>query len=147
MVEVLFTAGLILIGLIFGSRSEKKHFAELEQREMFLQKRISVRTDCGPHLESGETFLVAVSVVVAVDYFKTFIGGLKNIFGGSMKTHESLLLRARREAICRAQREAICRAQEKALKLGARELIDVHLQTTFLDQLGAEVSVYATAVR
>lgn len=139
MVEVLFTAGLILIGLIFGSRSEKKHFAELEQREMFLQKRISVRTDCGPHLESGETFLVAVSVVVAVDYFKTFIGGLKNIFGGSMKTHESLLLRARREAICRAQ--------EKALKLGARELIDVHLQTTFLDQLGAEVSVYATAVR
>lgn len=138
MVELLLTAGLILIGLIFGSRNEKKHFAELEQRETYLRTRITVRTDCGPEIKSGQTFLVSASVVVAVDYFKTFIGGLRNIFGGSMKSHESLLWRARREAICRAQ--------EKALKLGAQELVDVHISTTFLDQLGAEVSVYATAV-
>ncbi|MNL50651.1 hypothetical protein D3C87_1736840 [compost metagenome] len=56
-----------------------------------------------------------------------------------MSTHETLLDRARREAVCRMR--------EHALKQGAKEVIDVHLETSFLDQLGVEVSAYGTAVR
>jgi uncharacterized protein YbjQ (UPF0145 family) len=47
----------------------------------------------------------------------------------------------------RARREAILRAREAAVKLGAREIVDLHIECNFLDQMGVEVSAYATAVR
>jgi uncharacterized protein YbjQ (UPF0145 family) len=82
---------------------------------------------------------VVGSVVVASDAFKDFVGGLKSFFGGRMGAQESLLDRARREAICRLR--------ESALSQGAKEVVDVHIVTSFLDQMGAEVSAYGTAVR
>ncbi|MFT6733724.1 MAG: hypothetical protein ACJAS9_001914 [Polaribacter sp.] len=36
-----------------------------------------------------------------MDYFKRFLAGLRNIFGGRVVTYESLVDRARREAILR----------------------------------------------
>ncbi|MNT77276.1 hypothetical protein D3C72_2163720 [compost metagenome] len=76
---------------------------------------------------------------MASDYFKNFVGQLRSFFGGRLSTHETLLDRARREAVCRMR--------ETALKKGATQVVDVHLETSFLDQLGVEVSAYGTAVK
>lgn len=130
---------LIVIGYLVGGSRERKHYARLRMREHRLLSRVPMRSDCGPKLHSGEVFLVEGSVVVASDYFKNFIGNLRNFFGGRMASHESLLDRARREAVCRMR--------ERALKQGANQVIDVHIETSFLDQLGVEVSAYGTAVR
>lgn len=138
MWELGITVALLALGYFFGSAREKAHFEDLKTREAQYLTRIPIRTDPGPELQSGRTFLVTASVVVASDYFKNFIGTFRNFFGGRMKNHESLLDRARREALCRLR--------ERALQRGATQIVDVHLETNFLDQLGAEVSAYGTAV-
>ena len=45
--------------------------------------------------------LVSGSAVISVDYFKRILFSLRNIFGGNVKSYESLLERARREALLR----------------------------------------------
>jgi uncharacterized protein YbjQ (UPF0145 family) len=108
-------------------------------REDTLLHSLPTRSDKGPRLTTGETFLVTGSVVVASDYFKNFVGSLRNFFGGRMSFHETLLDRARREAVTRMR--------EKAQQLGAQQVVDVHIETSFIDQMGAEVSAYGTAIK
>ena len=52
-----------------------------------------------------ESTLIAGSVVISVDYFKRFLAGLRAIFGGRIKSYESLLDRARREALMRIKQK------------------------------------------
>jgi uncharacterized protein YbjQ (UPF0145 family) len=137
--EILISIIVILVGFFVGGAREKKHFEDLKRREAALLAKVPTRNIAGPKLTSGTTFLVMGSVVVASDAFKDFVGGLKSFFGGRMGAQESLLDRARREAICRLR--------ESALSQGAKEVVDVHIVTSFLDQMGAEVSAYGTAIR
>lgn len=139
MVEIGFTVVLLLVGFFFGSAREKKHMQELREREMKMMHSIPTRSDRGPKLQNQMTFLVSGNVVIASDYFKNFVGQLRSLFGGRLSTHETLLDRARREALVRMR--------EKALQLGATHVVDVHLETSFLDQLGVEVAAYGTAVK
>ncbi len=129
----------IVIGFFIGGAREKKHFAELKVREAALLSRLPTRSTPGQKLAGGQAFLVVGSVVVASDAFKNFIGALKSFFGGRMNAQEALLDRARREAVCRLR--------ESALQKGAKEVLDLHIETSYLDQMGVEVCAYATAVR
>lgn len=138
MIELGISLALLAAGFWFGSRNEKTHFNYLKAAEKELSN-ISVRSDKGQRLEQGEFFLVTGNVVIASDYFKNFVGAIKNFFGGRMTNQENLLQRARREAVIRMQMQA----KEK----GAAEIRDVHITTSFIDQLGVEVSVYGTAVK
>lgn len=139
MYDLLMTAGLLILGFVVGSRREKKHFAQLQRREAALLTRLPTLAHAGLKLQSGQTFLVMGSVVVASDYFKNFIGALKSFFGGRMQAQEALLDRARREAVCRMR--------ENALARGASEVVHVHIETAFLDKKGVEVCAYATAIQ
>ncbi len=139
MFELTVFLGLLATGYFVGSAREKKHFSELIIREKDLLSKIPYRSDPGPILSTGETFLVCSSVVIASDFFKNFVGNLRNFFGGRMTTHESLLDRARREAVCRLR--------EKAQAKGASEIVNVRIETAFLDQLGIEISAFGTAIK
>jgi uncharacterized protein YbjQ (UPF0145 family) len=129
----------ILVGFFVGGAREKRHFEELKVREGALLARLPTRADRGSRVQSVETFLVTGNVVIAADSFKTFVGGLKSFFGGSMGVYETMLDRARREAVCRLR--------ESAVSQGATEIVDLHIETSYLDQLGVEVSAYGTAIR
>lgn len=129
----------ILIGFFIGGAREKKHFAQLREREAALLSKLPTRADRGNKLVGVETYLVTGNVVVAGDAFKSFVSGIKSFFGGSMGAYETLLDRARREAVCRLR--------ESALSSGAKEIVDLHIETSYLDQIGVEVSAYATAIR
>ena len=50
--------------------------------------------------------LVSGSAVISIDYFKRLLASLRNIFGGTIKSYESLLDRARREALLRMRESA-----------------------------------------
>jgi len=86
--------------------------------------------------------LIAGSVVVASDYFKSFTAGLINIFGGHVTPYESLLDRGRREAILRLKHEAE--------QLNADYVFNIKFETTRIatgGRLGAiEVLTYGTAL-
>ena len=139
MIELAFTALLVVLGFFIGGYRERRHYEDLKAREMRLLSLVPARTDRGPKIQEAETFLVATSVVVAADYFKTFVGNLRNFFGGRLSTHETLLDRARREALCRLR--------QKAFQKGATEIVELRLETSFIDQMGVEVTSYGTAVK
>ena len=139
MLDLFIGAIIVLVGFFIGGAREKKHVEQLRVREAALLAKVPTRADRGIKVTAGDAFLVTGSVVVASDAFKSFIGALKNFFGGRMTAQENLLDRARREAVCRLR--------ENALAQGAREVVDLHIETSFLDQMGVEVSAYGTALR
>ena len=50
--------------------------------------------------------MVSGEVVISGDYFKNFVAGIKNFFGGRLTPFESIMDRARREAILRMREKA-----------------------------------------
>jgi len=98
---------LLVLGFVFGRRAERNHYESIIKREDELRS-IIVTTDRLPPTEyiHHQSQLVTGSVVIAVDYFKVVTAGLRTLIGGRLKSYESLLDRARREAILRMQAEA-----------------------------------------
>lgn len=122
-----------------GSSREKKHYEQLLVREEQLRP-LAARADKIVNWQTAqESKLVSASVVIAGDYFKTVIAGLKSLIGGTLNSQESLLDRARREALIRLK--------EKAKKMGASEIVGLRLEATSLDQAGVEIHAYGTAIR
>ncbi len=136
---------LLSAGYFFGRRAEKKHYQSIFAREEELRHVVvlSIRFP-PPGKLSLDTSLVCGNVVVSVDYFKTFVSGLRNLVGGNMTAYESLLDRARREAILRMQ--------QQAADLGATTVINLKFETSRISGnagqgLGSvEVLAYGTAL-
>ena len=144
MSGILFAGLLLLIGIIFGSMNERKHFAQIERAEAELSdiKILNIKT-LPDNLEKGGA-LVTGNVVIAVDYFKVFIAGFIMFFGGRMGAYEKMMERARREALVRMQREA--------KRLGADAIYNTRIEFSAVGQRpnkigGAELLAYGTAVR
>jgi len=134
---------LLLIGYIFGRYAEKRHYREIIRRERELQNLPAVATKALPQIPNLDCALVTGSVVISVDYFKQFLAGLRNIFGGRVTSYETLLDRARREAQLRMK--------EQARDMGARIICNVKLETSSISKGGrnsigsVEILAYGTA--
>lgn len=101
-------AGLLLIMFVWGGFIERAHFRSLEAREAEMLD-IVVTTTKKPSADAlAETppRLVCGTAVISSDYFKTWLFGLRNVFGGESKTYTRLFERARREALLRMKEEA-----------------------------------------
>ena len=141
---ILFAGLLLLVGIVFGSMNERKHFASIQRAEAELSdiKVLNIKT-LPDNLEKGGA-LVTGNVVIAVDYFKVFIAGFIMLFGGRMSAYEKMMERARREALIRLQREA--------KKLGADAIYNTRIEFSAVGQRpnkigGAELLAYGTAVK
>jgi uncharacterized protein YbjQ (UPF0145 family) len=137
---------LLMIGFGIGSAVEHAHLRELDRREASLRGMVATNlrnAPVGVHASSGE--LVAGSVVIGSDYFKTVVAGLKKLIGGEVRSFERMMERARREALCRML--------EEAQRRGARVVINVRYETSSIGGMGAnkrpmaEVMAYGTALR
>lgn len=137
---------LLIIGTYFsGTIIEKRHFKKIQQREIALIRRPVIahgkRWRTKKNIKKIE--LVTGEVVIAGDYFKTFVADLKNFFGGRLTSFESVLDRARREAVLRMREKA----------KNAHIIVNVKLETAMLnnDQMKASppqcaVIAYGTAI-
>lgn len=139
--------GFILVtlaGFIFGRMSERRHFKSLIKREGELSDILTVSTRSGAAADMTHPNLVSGSVVVANDAFKKLMAGFRIFFGGPIRSYESLMERARREAIVRMK--------EQAREQGHKVILNVRLETaTILGKSGAnvgslEVLAYGTAL-
>ena len=136
---------LMTAGFVFGRIAEKRHYKSIIAREKALHNVLCSSERNLPDLGHVEGMLVSGSVVVSVDYFKRFVAGLRNIFGGRVSAYESLLDRARREAMLRMKAEA--HAQ------GASSIWNVRLETSSIyknsrQSVGSvEVLAYGTAIK
>ena len=101
---------LLLLGLGYsaGTWAEKRHYKSIKEREKALIRipAVTMKTVDIPEERIRSAHLVYGSAVISVDYFKRILAGLRNIFGGTVTSYESLIDRARREAMLRMKEMA-----------------------------------------
>ena len=119
---------LIALGLILGRRTEKRHFESLAKRERELKGFLvsDLKGFPGEVLPEKGSSMVFAEAVIATDYLKTFLAKIKKILGGELKSYESLMERARREAMVRMLQEAkflrhnaVCNVRMDTADIGA----------------------------
>lgn len=144
MFELVVVLCLLVVGYTSGQFLERRHFSSIEQRERDLLGLVtsSSKRPLGQIPAPRRVELVQGACVISVDYFKRFVAGLRQLFGGNVRGYETLLDRARREAILRLKES--CR--------DANQVINLRIETSSItkgrgDQIGSiEVHAYATAI-
>lgn len=146
MIDLFIWLALILVGFLVGKGVEMHHFRRLNQREAELKDIIVTNLKTVPEqFENSQPFLVMGSAVIATDYFKVFVSGLRGLFGGEMKAYVTLMERARREAMLRML--------EQTRSQGAGVVWNVRYETSTMGGQrrkkpgGVEVLVYGTALK
>jgi len=99
---------LMALGYTAGTFAEKRHYRSIHAREQALLRlpAITTRTSHYPDAQIESADLVLGSAVISVDFFKQFVAALRKIFGGTVRSYETLLDRARREAVLRMKEVA-----------------------------------------
>jgi uncharacterized protein YbjQ (UPF0145 family) len=107
-IQIGIVGGLILLGLLAGRYTERKHLRELDCREGVLRGMIVSNLKCFPGgaLPTPTPALIVGEASIASDYLKTLLASLRNLIGGEVRSFESLQMRARREATLRVMEQA-----------------------------------------
>ncbi len=146
MIDLIIFITLVVLGYSMGTLAEKRHFRSIEQREAdhLGQPIVTLEKTAIPDGQIESATMVSGSAVISVDYFKRLLASLRNIFGGTVKSYESLLDRARREALLR-MREAAS---------DARIIVNVRIETTSIGRRAnkkgvgcVEAIAYGTALK
>ncbi len=137
---------LLLAAYSVGTFFEKRHYSSIKKREIEMLDLPAVNLKKVP----GEKKIVGVqmvsgSAVISLDYFKRVLASLRMLLGGRVRSYESLIDRARREAVLRMKQS--CR-----MKNGL--IINVRVETSSIgksandkNQVGSvEALAYGTAI-
>ncbi len=108
MIDLIVFLSLLALGYGAGTWAEKRHYRSIVEREraMLGLPAVTIKSVDIPEHQIRSTQLVYGSAVISVDYFKRILASLRNLFGGKVKSYESLLDRARREALLRMKEMA-----------------------------------------
>lgn len=139
--QIVWFVGLLLLGYIIGSVVERRHRRSILRREKAMNALPAIASRHPPEDAAYVQHLVSGSVVIGSDYFKTFLSGLINLFGGRVTPFESLIDRARREALLRMKAEAE--------SIDARYVFNVKYETARISMgrvPALEVLAYGTAL-
>lgn len=139
-----------MVAFAVGEVIERRHLASIRSREKRWSRLPAVTLERLPRPRGwteDQSGLVTGHVVVSVDHFKRFVAGLRAIFGGRVRSYESLLDRARREAILRVK--------QRAMQQGFHAVVNLRLETTRLANsrrkgrgtAGIEVLAFGTGIR
>lgn len=133
--------GLLVVGFGFGQFAERRHLKSIIARELRANDLPAIASRYPPEDRRYDQILVTGSVVIATDYFKSFMASLINLFGGRVTPFESLIDRARREALLRMKADAEVR--------GAAYVFNVKYETSRIGSgrvPAMEVLAYGTAM-
>lgn len=144
------TLATLVVAFFVGEWIERRHYKSIRSRERRWARLpvLTLRSLPNPRGWSPErSGLVTGHTVVSVDYFKRFLASLRGIFGGRVRSYESLMDRARREAILRLK--------EMAMRQGYHAVVNVRLETSTLARstrknkgtAGVEVLAFGTGIR
>lgn len=108
MIDLIVFLSLLALGYGAGTWAEKRHYRSIQRRETDLigMPALTMKNAGVPEDQIRSTRMVVGSAVISVDYFKRILASLRNIFGGQVKSYESLVDRARREAVLRMKEMA-----------------------------------------
>ncbi len=137
---------LTLVAYGVGTFVEKRHYKSIKKREVETLDLPAVnikRIPTGKQITGIQ--MVSGSAVISLDYFKRVVASLKMLLGGRVRTYESLIDRARREAILR---------MKQSCKNNTGMILNVRVETSSIgksanskNQIGSiEAIAYGTAV-
>lgn len=136
----------LLLGTIFGRIAERRHFASIAKREEELKDiKIYSAKKLPKDARAVDQPFVSGFVVISHDYLKSIFAAFRKIFGGRIRSYETLAKRSKREAVLRLKENA--RAQ------GARAVYNVRIDTSSVSKGMGKVAVtveafaYGTAVK
>ena len=145
MYNLIILLALLILGYGFGRYAEARHYRSIIKREEQYRGVPAIAIRFPPVMTPRpETVLVSGSVVIAEDYFKRFLFGLRTLVGGRIKSYETLLDRGRREAILRMK--------QQTAELGGTMVFNIKIDTAGIasgrkNGIGAiEVHAYGTAI-
>ncbi len=137
---------LLVSAYAIGTFVEKRHYQSIKKREIemldlpvvTIKKVPTEKNIVGIQMVSG-------SAVISLDYFKRVLASLRMLIGGRVRTYESLIDRARREAVLR---------MKQACKSKNGLIINVRIETSSIgksandkNQVGSiEALAYGTAI-
>jgi len=106
---LMFIGPLVFFGLVIGRTVEKRHFRRLDEFDAQHQDFLITQLKSFPMAVAGEPdpSLVVAEVVIASDYLKSWFAKWRNLFGGEIRTFQTLQTRAKREAVARLTASAI----------------------------------------
>jgi len=146
LIQLIWQILMIPVALVVGRFQERKHTRSLDERDALYR---GIRVTNLKRVTDPETVTTATAVighvVIATDYYKTFVTSLKRLIGGELKAAQTLLIRARREALLRMIAEAH--------QLGATEVWNVRFSFSNIYALSnqanmqVEMIAYGTAVK
>ncbi len=144
--QIVPVAVLLILGFVVGQWRERSHFQSLIRREAEFGDLSIVNLKTVPHPEQvTRAELVCGDAVIATDYFKGFSARLRNIVGGELRSYETLMERARREATLRVLAQA--------RTIGATEVWNIRYETSNIRSasrrnpaVSVEVFAFGTAV-
>ena len=146
MEQLIIFIVMITLGYTAGTIAERRHYRSIESRERtFLNlPAVTIKNAVAEDSDIQRAELVTGSAVISLDYFKRILAGLRNIIGGEVKSYETLIDRARREAVLRMKEKAV----------GANIIINLRIETSAIGQnanrrnsIGSiEAIAYGTAI-
>jgi uncharacterized protein YbjQ (UPF0145 family) len=144
MLELSILIGLTVTGYVIGQYLERRHYRSIEQRERDIINLIttSSKHPIGEIPSEVRAEVVKGACVISPDYFKRFVARLRQLFGGNVRSYETLIDRARREAVLRLKESCT----------DASQVINLRIETSSItkgrrNEVGSiEVLAYATAL-
>jgi uncharacterized protein YbjQ (UPF0145 family) len=136
---------VIAVAWIVGTLNERRHYASIRAREAATASlpAVTLRSALDGRAVA-DVRLVTGHVVISIDKFKRLLASWRKIFGGRVRSYESLIDRARREAVLRLKEQAV----------GADIILNLRLETSNISQTNGdrgtgavEVVASGTAVR
>lgn len=147
LLPLIFFIVLIVVGGGIGAMRERRHLADLDEAEAQQADLPITDTRTFLGLDEGADYgvLVMGTTVISTDYLKSFLASIRNLFGGEVKSFQTLLSRARREA----KRRMV----DEARRVGATAVVNVRFETSMIDSgnrqttsTSIEVLCYGTAI-
>lgn len=144
MFDIYVLLALIVTGYVVGQFLERRHYRSIKEREKNFINLVttSSKFPIGEIPSEVRTEFVQGACVISVDYFKRFVARLRQLFGGNIRSYETLVDRARREAILRLKESCA----------DANQVVNLRIETSSItkgrkNQIGSiEVHAYATAI-
>lgn len=121
-IDFIVFVSLLALGYFAGSWAERRHYTSIGKRE---RETLSLPVVTGRSGYADGTIqkaeMVQGSAVISVDYFKRILAALRNVFGGTIRSYETLIDRARREAILR---------MKESVPPGTTIIVNVRVETS-----------------
>ncbi len=137
---------LISLGLIVGSTIERKHFRDLQARETACSDVFVTQIDNFPLASPANQppMMLIADTVIATDYLKTFLAGLRNLFGGEMRGYGRMVERARRESLLRLVEAAKARGYNAICNVRL-DMVDIGGAASSSQKKNVMAAIQATA--